>query len=79
MARSTCVSIHAPGEGSDKAYIIYNSRIIVSIHAPGEGSDYTDAWVCDAIIVSIHAPGEGSDVLPPESRWIADRFNPRSR
>ena len=35
----TCVSIHAPGEGSDGWLAALTSDQDVSIHAPGEGSD----------------------------------------
>ena len=37
--KTTIISIHAPGKGSDAAFCIGALDEVISIHAPGKGSD----------------------------------------
>ena len=64
------ISIHAPREGGDNAWIQDMVRGSISIHAPREGGDF-DASDVDLIIfdISIHAPREGGDYWSAGPRW----------
>ena len=56
------VSIHAPWEGCDLAFLVLLFGADVSIHAPWEGCDWCTALTnCYTKSVSIHAPWEGCD------------------
>ena len=63
FAARLCISIHAPGKGSDIIYAATQFDFVISIHAPGKGSDSLADFESEYITISIHAPGKGSDLF----------------
>ena len=74
------VSIHAPGEGSDRGRETSErgEREFQST-LPARGATVLQPRHRSQRLVSIHAPGEGSDDILRELRRQALSFNPRSR
>ena len=69
--RQPQISIHAPREGSDPAFLFPVVSDFISIHAPREGSDRIAFQGLCQNLISIHAPREGSDL--PDERFQAYR------
>ena len=70
------VSIHAPREGCDEAYIaLQDAKNKFQFTHPGRGA--TDTSTRDAVrwVVSIHAPREGCDIDEAREGVIAHRVS----
>ena len=79
MKRVWNISIHAPREGGDDAYIYRLEQTDISIHAPREGGDLGQQLNLFHGGISIHAPREGGDVTDSRglSTVLRGNFNPR--
>ena len=71
------VSIRAPRERGDRAWLTWQSTYSVSIRAPRERGDLARNESRELAVVSIRAPRERGDGSVFAERAAVDCFNPR--